>query len=220
MGLGLSVLLLLGIGAVSGAVAGHLSEFRWGYFADAGIGIAGALAGGFVFASLAASAIAAVLLLVAVHCWTGRGALGFIVVFCVAMASRDIHSVYSIERLKNAGPEEWEQTLKASASRLNARLPKMLDENTLAERVVAGPGKQMTYKYRILDRSIDPVDWTQLARSLRESVVQSACRSNRPLHMTRPATRTSFMENELVSVNFGLSSGGSHKETELNIGEL
>jgi uncharacterized membrane protein YeaQ/YmgE (transglycosylase-associated protein family) len=175
MGFGGALLIVVGVGTVAGAISGAITRFRRGYFADVAIGVAGALIGGLMFANNLAALLAAVAMLVATHFWGSSGAVGaFVVIASVAFVPK-LASIGEMGRLAKAGPEEAQRMLAESAQRMNSRLPRMIDEATRLEKVVAGPGKRLTYLYTITDAPASEYSWAQLADPLRQQLVAQLC---------------------------------------------
>lgn len=65
--------------------------------------------------------------------------------------------------------------LQEAASRSNASLPKMIDEHTRYDRMVAGPGLQVTYLYTMPYIASSEIDRKEFAQLIRPNIVSKIC---------------------------------------------
>jgi hypothetical protein len=179
------LLIILGVGVVAGAISGAVTRFRRGYFTDVAIGAAGALVGGLLFANNLAALFAAIVMLVATHFWQSTGAVGaFVLIASVALVPR-LASFGEMRQLAEASPDDAERVLADAAERMNSQLPRMIDEVTRLEAVVAGPGKRLTYLYTLTDTPASDYSWTPIANALRQEVAAHLCGNRQTLDILR-----------------------------------
>jgi hypothetical protein len=80
-----------------------------------------------------------------------------------------VHSISS-----NFGGQTVEEQLVTTAAEMNKRCPIMLDDETRADSVSAGPGKALTYNYTLVKRSVKQLDIPRLMERLRPSIAHNA----------------------------------------------
>ena len=161
-------LIMLLIGVIAGAIAGVVTKFRWGYFADVGIGVVASIVGGLLIGKVYGAVLGAGGMLVAVHLWKTGGVIGAIVVIAIAQWAQMVYW---------ATAPSVEQQLSDDAATYNKGLPKMVNSDTRLDKVAAGPGKKLTYIYTYTGGAEQHIVWDNVAPSLRKVLLERICTS-------------------------------------------